>query len=218
MVAATAAAVADLATRTLLQRLVPGPLLTRALGLAEAAFIGSTFVGSVIAAPLDSWFTVPQAFAIVGAATVVAALVSGWVLSRAEQGTAAPERQLGLLRLVPITQALDPATMEGLALRLERVGVGAGQRVITEGEVGDRFYIVERGVFGVRRGEGPLAELGPGDAFGEVALLLDEPRNATVEARTAGELWTLERADFIEALTGTPQAHGVARGIAAERR
>ena len=218
VVAATGAAVADLATRTLLQRLVPGPLLTRALGLAEAVFIGSTFVGAVIAAPLDSLFTVPEAFAIVGAATVVAALVSGWVLSRAERGTTSPERQLGLLRLVPITRALDPATMEGLALRLERVGVDAGQRVITEGEIGDRFYIVERGVFGVRRGGGSLAELGPGDFFGEVALLLDEPRNATVEARTAGELWTLERADFIEALTGTPQAHGVASGIVAERR
>jgi CRP-like cAMP-binding protein len=72
-------------------------------------------------------------------------------------------------------------------------------------------------VFGVRRGEGSLAELGPGDFFGEVALLLDEPRNATVTARTAGELWTLERADFIEALTGTPQSHGVATGIIAER-
>ena len=217
VVAATGAAVADLATRTLLQRFVPGPLLTRALGLAEAVFIGSTFVGSVIAAPLDSSFSVPQAFAVVGGATVVSALGCGWVLRRAEQRTAAPERQLGLVRLVPITRSLDPATLEGLALRLERVAVAAGDRIITEGEVGDRFFIVERGVFGVRRGEGSLAELGPGDFFGEVALLRDEPRNATVDARTAGELWTLERADFIEAMTGTPQAHGVAHEIAAER-
>ncbi len=216
--AATGAAIADLATRTLLQRLVPGPLLTRALGLAEAVFIGSTLVGSVLAAPLDAQFGVVTAFVIVGVATVLAALVSGLVLRRSERATAPPERQLGLLRMVPITRSLDPATLESLAFRLERKSVAPGERVISEGEIGDRFYIIERGAFTVGREAHTLAELGQGDFFGEVALLLDEPRNATVEARTAGEIWTLERADFLEALTGTPQAHGVAHSIATERR
>ncbi len=218
VLAGAGAAVADVATRTLLARLVPGPLLTRALGLAESLLIGATFVGAVIAAPLNALVGVPEAFAVIGVGTVVAALVAGWALSRAERGTPPPERQLSLLRLVPITRSLDPPTLEDLALRLERLAVAAGQRLIIEGDVGDRFYIIERGVFSVRRGADARAELGPGDFFGEVALLFDEPRNATVEARTAGEVWTLERADFLEALTGTPRADGVARGIADGRR
>ena len=218
LLARAGAAVADVATRTLLARLVPGPLLTRALGLAESLLIGSTFVGAVIAAPLGSVVGVSEAFVVIGAGTVLAALGAGWVLNRAELGTTPPERQLSLLRLVPITRALDPPTLEDLALRLDRVTVDAGHRLITEGDVGDRFYIIERGVFGVRRGDDVRAELGPGNFFGEVALLLDVPRNATVEARTAGEVWTLERADFLEALTGTPRADGVARGIADGRR
>ncbi len=218
VLAGAGAAVAGVATNTLLARLVPGPLLTRALGLAESVFLGATFVGAVIAAPLGSRLGVPEAFAVMGLGTVVAALAAGWALHRAERGTAPPERQLSLLRLVPITRALDPPTLEDLALRLDRVVVGAGDRLITEGDIGDRLYIIERGVFGVRRDGEYRAELGPGDSFGEVALLLDVPRNATVEARTAGEVWTLERADFLEALTGTPQAHGLARGIADGRR
>ena len=218
VLASTGAAVADVATRTLLARLVAGPLLTRALGLAESLLIGATLIGAVVAAPLGSLVGVPEAFAVVGLGTVVAALGAGWALNRAERGTAPPERQLSLLRLVPITRALDPPTLEDLALRLDRVVVDAGECLITEGDVGDRFYIIERGVFGVRQGTRSRAELGPGDFFGEVALLLDVPRNATVEARTAGEVWTLERPDFLEALTGTPRAHGLARGIADERR
>ncbi len=212
------AAVAELATRTLMARLVPGPLLTRALGLAESLLIGATFVGAVIAAPLGSLIGVPSALAAIGVVSVLAAVIAGWAMSRAEEGAPAPERQLGLLRLVPITRTLDPPTMEGLALRLERLPVEAGRRLITEGEIGDRFFIIERGVFTVRRGGAAVAELGPGDFFGEVALLRDEPRNATVEARTGGEAWTLERADFLEAMTGTPQVHDLAHGIADGRR
>ncbi len=216
--AGAGAAVADVATRTLLARLVAGPLLTRALGLAESLLVGATLIGAVIAAPLGTLVGVPEAFAVIGLGTVVAALGAGWALNRAERRTAPPERQLSLLRLVPITRALDPPTLEDLALRLDRVVVDAGECLITEGDVGDRFYIIERGVFGVRQGTESRAELGPGDFFGEVALLFDVPRNATVEARTTGEVWTLERPDFLEALTGTPQADGLARGIADGRR
>jgi CRP-like cAMP-binding protein len=96
--------------------------------------------------------------------------------------------------------------------------VAADDRVITQGEVGDQFFIIERGSFRVSRDGQPTAELGPGDCFGEVALLLDEPRNATVEAVSRGELWVLGRDDFVEAVTGTPRAESVARGIAEQRR
>lgn len=217
-VAGAGAAVADVATRTLLQRLVPGPLLTRALGLAESLLIGATFVGAVVAAPLAALVGLPQAFAVVGGATVVAAVVAGWILARAERSTAPPERQLALLRLVPVTRPLDVLTLEGLALRLEPRAVVVDERVITQGDLGDRFYIIERGTFRVSRDGQPTTDLGPGDFFGEVALLLDEPRNATVEAASNGEVWILERDDFLEAITGTPQAHGVAREIVDRRR
>ena len=78
--------------------------------------------------------------------------------------------------------------------------------MITEGEVGDRFYLIESGRLDAVRGEALLTEMAAGDCFGEIALLRDVPRTATVIAREDSVLQALERADFLAAMGAEPEA------------
>ena len=97
---------------------------------------------------------------------------------------------------------MPPVTLEQLASHLSHVSVAAGDIVFRQGEYGDRFYIVERGEVTVQPDGGPAVTLGRGGSFGEIALLRDVPRTATITAQTDVELWALERDIFIAAVTG----------------
>jgi CRP-like cAMP-binding protein len=78
----------------------------------------------------------------------------------------------------------------------------SGEAVIREGDIGDFFYAIADGEVTVsKRGE-PVAVLGRGDCFGEIALLRDVPRTATVTARTPLQLDALDKTSFLAAVTG----------------
>jgi aquaporin Z len=83
--------------------------------------------------------------------------------------------------------------------------VAAGETVMKEGDPGDEAYVVERGLLDVRRGDAPLARLGPGDWVGEMALLLDEPRSATVVAATDAQLRRVTKHDMGHVLAEDPK-------------
>jgi CRP-like cAMP-binding protein len=93
------------------------------------------------------------------------------------------------------------------------VQVTAGTDVVVQGETGDEFYLVGSGVLDVVEFG---RTLGPGDGFGEIALLRDVRRTATIRARTDATLWTFGRATFLAALGATPEALTVADGTVAE--
>ena len=119
-----------------------------------------------------------------------------------------------LLRSIPFLDALPTYELEQLSRRAEWLDVPAGQVVVTQGDVGDRFYVIAEGQFsvsidGVRR----PGELGPGTGFGEIALLHAVPRTATVTAETPGRLLTVLADDFLAAVTGSPDGHAVAREV-----
>ena len=121
-----------------------------------------------------------------------------------------PERELAILRSVDLFASLPAHELEGLAARLEEIAAKTGAPIVREGEPGTRFYVVEDGEVEVNRGGRPVATLGPGDYFGEIALLRHVPRTATVVAKTPLTLLALEREDFLEEVTG----HSVVREVA----
>jgi CRP-like cAMP-binding protein/Zn-dependent protease len=102
------------------------------------------------------------------------------------------------LRSLPVFRSM---TTTDLALVLDHgtwVTPAPGETMITQGEPGDAFYAIGAGQVDVTRDGATIATLGPGDHFGEVALLTDAPRNATVTAHTAMRVFRLDRQGFIE--------------------
>lgn len=98
----------------------------------------------------------------------------------------------------------SPATLSEIAEEMEQEAHGPGVEVVRQGEAGDRFYVVRSGSLDVRIAEDGKEEmvrtLESGDFFGEVALLEDQPRTATVVTRENTELYTLSREDFLRAV------------------
>ena len=89
----------------------------------------------------------------------------------------------------------------------------AGEVVVAEGDPGDRFYLIEKGTAEVIKGGVVFGRLGPGDAFGEIALLRDVPRQATVRALEDLHLCALERDVFLDAVTGHSEANRLANVV-----
>jgi CRP-like cAMP-binding protein len=105
------------------------------------------------------------------------------------------------LQRVALLAELPGEVLEGLARRMERETVAAGETVVREGDEGDRFYVVLSGMLSVTQSTlGPRAMLRPGDYFGEVALAMHVPRTASVHALTPATLASCDRATFDELL------------------
>jgi CRP-like cAMP-binding protein len=128
-----------------------------------------------------------------------------------------PVERIELLQGNPIFAPLPPITVEQLAEVLEEVPVSAGSEVVRQGEAGDRFYLIKEGEFEVIVDGEPVQTLGPGESFGEIALLRDVPRTATVRARTDALVFALDRLHFIPAVTGYAPSLSAAEGIIGTR-
>jgi CRP-like cAMP-binding protein len=124
---------------------------------------------------------------------------------------------LVLLRQVPLFAPLAPKSLERIAQQLVRIEVQAGDVLIHEGEEGDRFYVIESGQMTATFEGTVLRQMGHGDPFGEIALLRDVPRTATVTADQPTVVHALERADFLEAVTGNSEVHNRADDLVSLR-
>jgi CRP-like cAMP-binding protein len=128
-----------------------------------------------------------------------------------------PPRGLGLLRDVSLFSPLTPSMLEQVAHRLEAVSAHAGDVLVAEGGVSDRFYVIESGEVEVTRQGRVLRAEGAGEVFGEIGLLRDLPRTATVTATTDVELLTLSREEFLALLAGEHRIRGLAHELATRR-
>jgi len=125
--------------------------------------------------------------------------------------------RVSLLYGVPLFQPLRRPLVEQLAAKLEQRRVEAGDVVVREGDVGDLFYVIESGALDARHDGRLLTHMSAGDHFGEIALLRDVPRTATVVATEDSVLQTIQREDFLAALTGDEELRGRTESVAARR-
>jgi len=207
----------DVAGLTLLQRAAPDEVRARVFGVLESVFLGTIAIGAILAPLLTSALGARGALVAAGGGLSVLVLLFWRPLSAADATAAVPESTLALLRGIPIFAPLPPVTLEQLASRLLRVHVPVGEIIFRQGDPGDRFYVIGEGEVEIAPDGGPPKTLGRGAYFGEIALLRDVPRTATVTTRTGVELYLLERDVFIAAVTGHAPSAEAADAVIATR-
>ena len=197
----------EIVNTTMIQRIVPDELRGRAMGLLQTSSAIVYSLGSLLMPILAGLFGVP--FVLVAAGVIVVAGVAG-ALVLLEARPAAPAIDPIRLRLLDqeIFAGLPAARIEAAARQLVAVPVEAGEVVVRQGDVADRFYVVDAGTMRVtqqRDGvDTELRELGPGALFGEIGLLRNVPRTATVTATTPGVLYALDADAFGELVGSGP--------------
>ena len=187
--------------------------------MLETTILASIAAGAALAAPLIDAVDVDGALVAAGAVLPLLLLASWASLARLDAAaeSALPARDLALLRGVPMFAPLPAVTIEELARALQPVHVAAGEDIVRQGEPGDRFYVVAAGDVDVLVDGRMVREQGAGESFGEIALLRDEPRTASVRARSDTELRALERAPFLEAVAGHADSTQAAEAVTRAR-
>jgi MFS family permease len=209
--------VVDVAGMTILQRSVPDQVLARVFGVLESLVYGTLLLGSVIAAAIIEGVGAKTAMIVTGALLPVLVGLSWAQLRRIDGEARYPIRELDLLRGIPFLAILPGPSLDELALKASPVAIPEGTAVIREGEAGDRFYVIADGSAEVSVDGEVRTSLGPGDSFGEIALLRDVPRTATVAAASDLSLLALERDDFIAAVTGHAPSTEAAGAVVSSR-
>jgi MFS family permease len=209
--------VMDVAGRTLLQRSSPDEVLTRIFGILEGIFLGAFGIGSVVIAGVIAILGVPSALVVAGLWLPLVAVAGQRALRAIDAVAVVPTARLSFLRAIPMLAPLPVPTLERLARSLESISLAAGTWIIRQGEPGNRFYVVEAGEVEFWIDGRVIRTEGSGASFGEIALLRDIPRTASVRALTDVSLFALEREPFLEAVTGHASSHRTAEALVADR-
>jgi MFS family permease len=195
-------ALVDVAGFTLLQRLAPDPMLARILTVTEAVFALAVAIGSLVTAPLLSAIGDSATIVAMGCVLPIAVVLYVGRLRAIDADIQVRGDRIDLLRQVSTLRLLPIAAIEGLALHLQYTRVEAGCDVFRAGDPGDGFYVIKSGEVAISKQGRDVSRLGPGDSFGEIALLRSIPRTATVRAITDAEFAIVSGPRFVAAVTG----------------
>ena len=206
----------DVNMDTIFQRIAPDDVLARVFGALETCLITTMALGAALMPILVNWWGLRAALAVVGSGVTLVAL-AGLPRMRSLDGRLRPPAGLPLLQSIPMFASLAPAVLDSLARRLTTVRVTAGDVFVREGEAADRFYVIVSGLVEVTQGVRVLRREGPGEFFGEIGLLRDVPRTASISAVEDTELLAMDRHDFLEAVTGQIEARSAAEDIVTRR-
>ncbi|TPG12878.1 MFS transporter [Pedococcus bigeumensis] len=206
----------DVNFATIVQRITPDAVLGRVFGAYEGALIGTMALGSAVMPFLISWVGLRPGLALL--AVLVAAPAIGFLpRCRRLDATLIEPEDAKLLRGIPMFSPLTRATLELLATQLTSESAPAGRTVVREGEESDRFLVIKSGAVEVSQNGMFLRIERAGDYFGEIGLLRDVPRTATVTATEDTELLSLSRADFLDAVSGSEESRVAADDIISRR-
>ena len=198
-------ALIDVGGFTLIARISPANALARVFGLLESVVALAVGTGALLTPVVIDVLDLRSALVVLGLLTPVAVLLSWRRLRALDAVIVGRDDELALLRGVPLLDALPLPALETVARQLEHVVVPAGERVFGQGEPGERFYVVVDGTAEVVGDGRPITTLGPGDSFGEIALLRRVPRTATVSAVDELRLESLRGDRFLALMTGSPR-------------
>jgi MFS family permease len=214
-VAAAGALIIDVVTVTIFQRLVPDELRGRGVGILMAVTTLTGAAGAFLLPVLLTTFGPFESLGGAGLSAIVLTVVGLTMIGTAADREPTPyEATVARVITLPLFTGVPASRLEAAMRKVVEVPVTAGEAVVRQGEPADRFYIIESGSFTVTQTQTPgaapvvLRKLGPDEVFGELGLLNQTPRTATVTADIDGLLLALERDDFL-ALVG---ASGPLRG------
>jgi MFS family permease len=210
-------AVLDVAGFTIMQRSVPNAMRGRVFGVLESGVMLGTGIGSGLAPLMLALLDIRGALIATGLILPTLAVITWRWVAQADTDAVIPERELALLRGVPMLAPLPMTVLEQVAGDVSEVSYADGEPIILEGEVGDRFYILASGRTSVTSAGEERPALGPGDSFGEIALVRNVPRTASVVAIGPVEVLALNRDAFCGAVSGDLRSSRAAEEVV-ERR
>jgi MFS family permease len=197
----------------LIPRLADDALIGRVLGLAEVLYCGAAGVGALMAPALIDAFGTAGSLVAVGLAYGAAALAAERWCRRLDRDQEQASTVRELLRKVPFLAPLPLPRLERLVRGAHARGYDGGAVIVARDEPGHDFFVVESGAIDVvESGE----RFGPGFGFGEIALLRDVPRTATVRAAGATRVWSITRQAFLAAVSASSDALRIAEAVSAE--
>lgn len=202
---------------TLLRRTVPDDVLARVFGVLESLATAAIAAGGAVVPLLLDRAGPRWTLMAVGALLPALAGVTRHRLRLMDESVRIPARQLELLARIPMFEPLPAVALEHLAGAMTEERFGRGTVLVRQGDAGDHFYVIAEGEAEVSADGRPAATLGPGDSFGEIALLRSVPRTATVTARTDIVVYALDRDEFIGSVTGHVKSAEAADAVVGTR-
>ena len=197
-------ALIDLGGFTLMGRMAPDEVLARVFGVLESLVALSMGVGAIVTSLMIELVGVRPTLVIAGLLCPICAALSWSRLRGMDRSLDVRDREIALLQRVSMLDVLPLPAIEQLARGLEPLEVPAGATVVAQGDIGDRYFVIESGEVEVVGDGRVIATLGPGQGFGEIALLHQVRRTATVRAAVALRLQALRSELFLAAVLGYP--------------
>jgi Cyclic nucleotide-binding domain len=204
-------AVEDVGGFTLVPRLLSPRMTARVLGVLELAALGGIGLGSVAAPSLLDALGMRGTLALLGLGLTGLTIAHARRFARIDRTMPQPGKEVDLLRGLPMFAPLPLAVTELLTTELRPQQFASGSVVMREGDLGEEFHVIASGSASVTVRGTPRPPLGPGECFGEIALLRDIPRTATIVAAEPLHTLALRREQFLVAVTSSARS-----GVAAE--
>ncbi len=210
-------ALLDVSGLTLLQRGTANDARSAVFAVLEVAASAGVSIGGVLASVMIAVLGIERSLVLVGLSLPVIAVLGWPLVRRLDTEGVVPERQSSLLRGIPLFSLLPLAALERVATGMREVRFTAGEPLMTQGDPGDTFVVIERGDVEIAMDGRPHHREGPGTGIGEIALLRSIPRTATVTALDDVDAWSIGCETFLEAVTGHEGSAAAADAVVESR-